>query len=73
MPEPKSSRVKEIPLSEDPIQRAIHYGIDISLLEVNLSKSYAQRAEDHDARLNEILDLRERAAIQRMRKNQGDT
>jgi hypothetical protein len=62
MPDSSTSRVKEVPLAEDPIQRAIDYGIDISLLEVNLSKTPIERVEQHDARLNEVLDLQHRVA-----------
>ncbi|MEM6883610.1 MAG: hypothetical protein AAF571_01165 [Verrucomicrobiota bacterium] len=63
MSDTKSSRVKETPLSDDPIQRAIDYGIDISLLEVNLSKTYEERVEQHDSALEFALLLREAGRI----------
>lgn len=58
MPDSTTSRVKDMPLSKDPIQRAIDYGIDISLLQANLELSVAERAERHDAALQLALELR---------------
>ena len=40
------------------IQAAIDYGIDISLLEVNLKLSYTERARRHQAALNTYRKLR---------------
>ncbi len=57
------SRLKEAPLSEDPIQRAIDYGIDISLLEVNLSRSIEERLDHHDSALSFALKLREAGRV----------
>lgn len=53
------NRVREGELSDNPIQRAIDYGIDISLLEANLELSPLERLERHDERMNEALWLRE--------------
>jgi len=63
MSDSSTSCVKEVPLSEDPIQRAINYGIDISLLEANLSKSVEERADQHDAALQLALELRKAGRI----------
>ncbi|MEO0452665.1 MAG: hypothetical protein AAFY98_00835 [Verrucomicrobiota bacterium] len=62
MAERKSSRVFESPKGSDAIQRAIDYGIDISLLKANLELSPLERMESHDAHLNEMVDLQERVA-----------
>jgi hypothetical protein len=56
-----TSRVREEAVP-DAIQRAIDYGIDISLLEEMLLLSPAERMRRHDEAVIEILELRKKIA-----------
>lgn len=51
------SRVRDEPVP-DAIQRAIDYGIDISLLEANLRLTPLQRMDAHDSALAFALELK---------------